>query len=90
MANPHLSAEHRDRIASEMVAEFVAEMKSDVRFGHPWMGLSIAQQQELGEKMADVIRPLVDDMEKIALKALKYDEEKAEAYSAGLAPNPEP
>lgn len=80
----YLSDEHRDEIAQAMVAAFVRIMKSDIRLGHPWMGLSIAQQTELGDKMVAIVMPTLDDLEDEARKAIKLDEDKAEAETAEM------
>lgn len=70
MALPHLSAEKRDEVAYNMVAEFVHGMKSDARIGEKWAGLSNEEQMRAAESMFKRLRPLMDDMEADALKVL--------------------
>lgn len=70
MARPHLSAEHRDEIAHEMVSVMVRLMKADTRIGEKWIGLAHHEQEDASDAMFKRIRPLVDDMEGEALKAL--------------------
>lgn len=67
MAKIKLSAEHRDSCAHQMIAAFVHEMKADSRIGEKWAGLSVLEQQEVGERMFKVVRPVIDDCERVVM-----------------------
>ena len=73
MANPHLSAEHRDEICRTMVSEFVRLMKADTRIGEKWAGLSHPEQEDTAASMFNKLRPLMDDLEAVAIKNLAWD-----------------